>query len=65
MISTLIDININFGQNFQSNRQTISQEPTAREPHVALLIMAPGSFVDKHKLTYILFNVMKQSIDLG
>ena len=37
----------------------------AREPDVALLITAPGSFVDKHKLTYIFFNVTKQSIDLG
>ena len=37
----------------------------AREPDVALLITASGSFVAKHKLTYIFFNVMKQSIDLG
>ena len=30
-----------------------SQEPMAREPDMDLLIMAFGSFVDKHKLAHI------------
>ena len=33
------------------------REPMARQPYVALLITASGSFVDKHKLAHIKKNL--------